>query len=130
MCWRRPRWWPDRGRWVVLNQGPLEQVPVAVEKVATWDGRVAARGLTALVVVAGTGQEDGAESGVWREQGLPLAASQCSPTSGPTFTNATRRNPPKARCFGLAITAAPEVVAKLSIIFVVAKLSTPRPLVA
>ena len=54
---------------MVLNQGPLEQVPVVVEQVATRDVRAAAQGLAALVVVAGAGREGGAESGVWREQG-------------------------------------------------------------
>ena len=51
---------------MVLNQRPLEQVPVVVEQVATRDVCAAAQG---LVVVAGAGREGGAESGVWREQG-------------------------------------------------------------
>ena len=48
---------------LTAQQLPLEQVPVAVEQVATWDGRAAAQVLAALVVVAGSGAEGGAESG-------------------------------------------------------------------
>ena len=50
----------------------MEQVPVAVEQVATRHGRAAAQVLAALVVVAGAGADGGARNrgtGVWRGQG-------------------------------------------------------------
>ena len=62
---------------MVLNQGPFEQVSVAVDQVATRDGRAAAQGLAALVVVARAGREGGTESGCGGSRGhrWPLALS-------------------------------------------------------